>query len=92
MDEVIYEEFKGTGNMELHLDRNLAERRIFPALDIRRSGTRKEELLIPADQLEKLWAIRKTFSDAHDFVRTFPKKTSSIKNKRRIFRKAQRQK
>ena len=53
MDEVIYEEFKGTGNMELHLDRSLAERRVFPALDIRRSGTRKEELLIPSDQLGK---------------------------------------
>lgn len=74
MDEVIYEEFKGTGNMELHLDRHLAERRIFPALDIRRSGTRKEELLLPKDQLEKLWAIRKTFSDAPDFVERFMKK------------------
>ncbi|HEX5564566.1 MAG TPA: transcription termination factor Rho, partial [Sporosarcina sp.] len=71
MDEVIYEEFKGTGNMELHLDRSLAERRIFPALDIRRSGTRKEELLIKPDQLEKLWAIRKTFSDAPDFAERF---------------------
>ncbi len=87
MDEVIYEEFKGTGNLELHLDRNLAERRIFPALDIRRSGTRKEELLIPKDQLEKLWAIRKTFSDAPDFVERFLKKTSPNKNKRRVFRK-----
>ncbi|WP_301107298.1 transcription termination factor Rho [Sporosarcina sp.] len=74
MDEVIYEEFKGTGNMELHLDRSLAERRIFPALDIRRSGTRKEELLIPEDKLEKLWAIRKTFSDSHDFTERFMKK------------------
>ena len=53
MDEVIYEEFKGTGNLELHLDRSLAERRIFPAIDIRRSGTRKEELLIPKEQLGK---------------------------------------
>ena len=61
MDEVIYEEFKGTGNLELHLDRSLAERRIFPAIDIRRSGTRKEELLIPKEHLDKLWAIRKTF-------------------------------
>ena len=85
MDEVIYEEFKGTGNLELHLDRHLAERRIFPALDIRRSGTRKEELLIPADQLEKLWAIRKTFTDAHDFTERFLKKIRSIKIKRRIF-------
>ncbi len=74
MDEVIYEEFKGTGNLELHLDRSLAERRIFPALDIRRSGTRKEELLIPKEQLDKLWAIRKTFSDSHDFGERFLKK------------------
>ncbi|MBF4501428.1 transcription termination factor Rho [Savagea sp. SN6] len=71
MDEVIYEEFKGTGNMELHLDRQLAERRIFPALDIRRSGTRKEELLIEKDQLDKLWAIRKTFSNTPDFTERF---------------------
>ncbi|WP_163655073.1 transcription termination factor Rho [Listeria sp. PSOL-1] len=59
MDDVIYEEFKGTGNMELHLDSQLAERRIFPAIDIRRSGTRKEELLLPKDKLEQLWRIRK---------------------------------
>lgn len=60
MDDVIYEEFKGTGNMELHLDRNLANRRIFPAIDILRSGTRKEELLVDKQQLDKMWAIRKT--------------------------------
>lgn len=59
MDELIYEEFKGTGNMELHLSRQLAERRIFPAIDIKRSGTRKEELLIPADQLDQIWRLRK---------------------------------
>ena len=64
MDDVIYEEFKGTGNMELHLDRSLAERRVFPAIDIRRSGTRKEELLLPKDQLDKLWAIRKSMTDS----------------------------
>lgn len=87
MDEVIYEEFKGTGNMELHLDRNLAERRIFPALDIRRSGTRKEELLIPADQLEKLWAIRKTFSDSHDFAERFLKKLRLTKTNEEFFDK-----
>ncbi|QBP42107.1 MULTISPECIES: transcription termination factor Rho [Paenisporosarcina] len=85
MDEVIYEEFKGTGNLELHLDRNLAERRIFPALDIRRSGTRKEELLIPADQLEKLWAIRKTFSDSNDFGERFLKKLSQSKTNEEFF-------
>lgn len=59
MDEVIYEEFKGTGNMELHLDRRLAERRIFPAIDINRSGTRKEELLYTEKELETAWVLRK---------------------------------
>ncbi|WP_075618382.1 transcription termination factor Rho [Paenisporosarcina indica] len=85
MDEVIYEEFKGTGNLELHLDRSLAERRIFPALDIRRSGTRKEELLLPKDQLEKLWAIRKTFSDSHDFGERFLKKLRQSKTNEEFF-------
>ncbi|MDX1772161.1 MAG: transcription termination factor Rho [Planococcaceae bacterium] len=85
MDEVIYEEFKGTGNLELHLDRSLAERRIFPALDIRRSGTRKEELLIPSDQLDKLWAIRKTFSDSHDFGERFLKKMRQSKSNEDFF-------
>lgn len=60
MDEVIYEEFKGTGNMELHLDRKLAERRVFPAIDVKRSGTRKEELLLSADELEAIWALRRS--------------------------------
>src|SRR5699024_3561015 len=64
MDDVIYEEFKGTVNMELHLDRNLAERRIFPAIDILRSGTRKEELLVPKNHLDKMWAIPKTMQDS----------------------------
>ncbi|MDR3230426.1 MAG: transcription termination factor Rho [Synergistaceae bacterium] len=59
MDDVIYEEFKGTGNMELHLSRKLAEQRIFPAIDITRSGTRREELLIPEDELARLWVLRK---------------------------------
>jgi transcription termination factor Rho len=59
MDEVIFEEFKGTGNMEIYLDRHLAEKRIFPAIDINRSGTRKEELLIPEDQLNRVWILRK---------------------------------
>src|SRR5699024_11270270 len=60
MDDVIYEEFKGTGNMELHLDRHLANRRIFPSIDIMKSGTRKEELLISKNQLDKMWMIRNT--------------------------------
>ena len=61
MDDVIYEEFKGTGNMEVHLDRRLQERRIFPAIDIYKSGTRKEELLLSAKELEAVWAVRKAF-------------------------------
>jgi len=63
MDDVIFEEFKGTGNMELVLDRNLSDRRIFPAMDVNRSGTRKEELLIKEDDLAKLWILRKILSD-----------------------------
>ncbi len=59
MDEVIYEEFKGTGNMELHLSRKIAEKRIYPAIDITRSGTRKEELLTAPDELQKMWILRK---------------------------------
>ena len=85
MDEVIYEEFKGTGNMELHLDRAMAERRIFPALDVRRSGTRKEELLISKSHLDKLWAIRKTFSDSPDFGERFLKKLGQSKTNEEFF-------
>ncbi|TJY39000.1 transcription termination factor Rho [Cohnella pontilimi] len=79
MDDIIYEEFKGTGNMELHLDRKLAERRIFPALDIRRSGTRREELLLGKEELDKLWAIRKTMNDSQEYVEQFLKKLSNTK-------------
>jgi transcription termination factor Rho len=59
MDEVIYEEFKGTGNLEIHLNRRIAERRTYPAIDINRSGTRREELMISSDQLQKMWILRK---------------------------------
>ena len=59
MDDVIYEEFKGTGNMELHLDRRMAEKRLFPAISINKSGTRREELLVPNDQLQRMWLLRK---------------------------------
>ncbi len=59
MDEVIFEEFKGTGNMEIHLDRRLVDRRVFPSIDIQRSGTRKEELLIPPNDLNRIWLLRK---------------------------------
>ena len=59
MDDVIYEEFKGTGNMEIHLDRRMYEKRIFPAINVNRSGTRREELLVPKDVLQKIWVLRK---------------------------------
>jgi transcription termination factor Rho len=59
MDDVIYEEFKGTGNLEIHLDRRIAEKRIFPAMNINRSGTRREELLTAPDELQKMWILRK---------------------------------
>ncbi|MEW6189255.1 MAG: transcription termination factor Rho [Actinomycetota bacterium] len=59
MDEVIYEEFKGTGNMEIHLDRKLADKRIFPSIDIEKSGTRKEELLLPSDEAQLIWKLRR---------------------------------
>jgi transcription termination factor Rho len=73
MDEVIFEEFKGTGNMEIHLDRKLADRRIFPSIDINRSGTRKEELLLPVEDLNRIWILRKLLSplntvDAMEFL------------------------
>lgn len=85
MDDVIYEEFKGTGNMELHLDRKLAERRIFPAIDIRRSGTRKEELLVEKEHLEKLWSMRKTMDESQDFVERFYKRLKTTKNNQEFF-------
>ncbi len=62
MDEVIFEEFKGTGNSEIHLDRKLADRRVFPAIDIQKSGTRKEELLLPKDELSRVWVLRKVLT------------------------------
>ena len=63
MDEVIFEEFKGTGNMEIVLDRRLADRRIFPAIDINRSGTRKEELLLSRKELSRVWILRKLLNE-----------------------------
>jgi transcription termination factor Rho len=62
MDDVIFEEFKGTGNMEINLDRRLVDKRVFPAIDINRSGTRKDELLLPADELNRIWVLRKVLS------------------------------
>ena len=66
MDEVIFEEFKGTGNSEINLDRKLAERRLFPAINIKKSGTRKEELLLTEDELQKIWVLRKVISGMED--------------------------
>ncbi|MFQ3229550.1 MAG: transcription termination factor Rho [Reinekea sp.] len=66
MDEVIYEEFKGTGNMEVHLDRKIAEKRIFPAINIRRSGTRREEKLTSPEELQRMWILRKLLAEMED--------------------------
>ena len=63
MDDVIYEEFKGTGNMEIHLERRLAEKRVYPAINVNRSGTRREELLLKPDVLQKVWVLRKLLYD-----------------------------
>lgn len=82
MDEVIFEEFKGTGNMELHLDRRISDRRIFPAFDLIRSGTRKEELLIPKNNLNRIWILRRLLQemnpvDAMEFIIGKIKKTET---------------
>ncbi|PMP71297.1 MAG: transcription termination factor Rho [Thermodesulfovibrio aggregans] len=84
MDDVIFEEFKGTGNMEVHLDRKLADKRIFPSIDIGASGTRKEELLVPPDVLNKVWILRKVLStlspiEAMEFLLSKLKGTKSNK-------------
>lgn len=85
MDEVIFEEFKGTGNMELHLDRKLADRRIYPAIDINRSGTRKEELLMTEEELSRVWILRKVLSpltsiDSMEFLMDKMRNTKSNKD------------
>jgi transcription termination factor Rho len=66
MDDLIYEEFKGTGNLEVHLERRLAERRVYPAINLNKSGTRREELLVKPDILQKIWVLRKLISDMDD--------------------------
>lgn len=68
MDDVIYEEFKGTGNMEIHLDRRIAERRIFPAININRTGTRREELLVKPEEMQKMWILRKLLHPMDDLA------------------------
>lgn len=70
MDEVIYEEFKGTGNLELHLDRKIAEKRVYPAINVRRSGTRREDLLMKEDELQRAWILRRLLNDMEDVAAT----------------------
>jgi len=84
MDEVIFEEFKGTGNMELQLDRRLADKRLFPAIDIKKSGTRKEELLMNADALNRVWILRKLLSSLNpvDSLEFLLEKMNGTKNNR----------
>ncbi|WP_420834854.1 transcription termination factor Rho [Salsuginibacillus kocurii] len=92
MDDVIYEEFKGTGNMELHLDRRLSERRIFPSIDIRRSSTRKEELLVSKEQLDLTFAMRKTMNDSPDFVDHFIRRIKDTKTNEEFFEEMNKEK
>ncbi|WP_025640769.1 transcription termination factor Rho [Schnuerera ultunensis] len=82
MDDVIFEEFKGTGNMEIHLDRKLSEKRIFPALDINKSGTRREDLLLTQKELETIWSIRKALGNAptQDVTETLIENLMGIKS------------
>jgi transcription termination factor Rho len=82
MDDVIYEEFKGTGNLELHLDRKIAERRYFPAIDIPRSGTRREELMLSSDTLELMWALRRSMgpSSSADFLEAIIERLKKTEN------------
>jgi len=84
MDDVIFEEFKGTGNMELHLDRKISDRRIFPSFDLIHSGTRKEEMLIEKENLSRVWILRRLLQemnsvDAMEFIIDKIKRTSTNK-------------
>lgn len=85
MDDMIYEEFKGTGNMELTLDRKLAEKRVYPAIDIRRSSTRKEELLLNKVELEMVWQLRNLFTEAPDFTERFLRRLKQSDNNEDFF-------
>jgi len=86
MDDMIYEEFKGTGNMELHLDRRLAEQRIFPALDLHRSGTRKEELLLEEEEMQTIWQLRRqtTDMDPAEIIQTLIRQINNTDNNREL--------
>jgi len=91
MDDVIYEEFKGTGNMELHLSRRLAEKRIFPAVDINRSGTRKEEMLMSKEELEVIWKLRQYISNMneYDIMETILKQMNNTENNKELLQALQ---
>ena len=94
MDEVIYEEFKGTGNMELHLNRKIAEKRVFPAIDINRSGTRREELLTTPEELQKMWILRKIVHEMSeiDSMEFLISRLSMTKTNEEFFESMKRQK
>jgi transcription termination factor Rho len=87
MDDLIYEEFKGTGNMEVHLERRLAERRVYPAINLNKSGTRREELLIKPELLQKIWVLRKLISDMDEIeaMNFIVDKLKSTKNNAEFF-------
>ncbi|NCV78730.1 MAG: transcription termination factor Rho, partial [Burkholderiaceae bacterium] len=87
MDDLIYEEFKGTGNMEIHLDRRMAEKRIYPAINVNKSGTRREELLIDKDILQKIWVLRKLLADMDEIeaMNFIVDKLKSTKNNAEFF-------
>ncbi len=87
MDEVIFEEFKGTGNMEVHLDRRLVDKRTFPAIDVNKSGTRREELLVPAATLQRIWLLRKVLSSMNvvDAMEFLLEKLSEAKDNQEFF-------
>jgi transcription termination factor Rho len=87
MDDLIYEEFKGTGNMEVHLERRLAERRVYPSINLNKSGTRREELLVKAENLQKIWVLRKLLADMDDIeaMNFIVDKLKSTKNNGEFF-------
>jgi transcription termination factor Rho len=87
MDDVIYEEFKGTGNMEIHLDRKMSEKRLYPSINVNRSGTRREELLIPQEILQKIWVLRKLLYPMDDLeaMEFLLDKVRSTKNNAEFF-------
>ncbi|MGL6030210.1 MAG: transcription termination factor Rho, partial [Legionella sp.] len=93
MDEVIYEEFKGTGNMEIHLSRTIAEKRIFPAINVNRTGTRREDLLLTPEELNRTWLLRKFLQpmDECDAIEFFLERMKNTKTNGEFFEAMKRQ-